>query len=305
MTMIPNRRNRLESWDDIQYVLAVARGGSFVAAGESLGTNSSTVSRHVQRLEVRLGAKVFDRLSHGMRLTPIGRELIEKAADMESAVNAIERYLAGADRRMTGVVRMAAPDGISTYWLTPTLLDFSVHHPQLCIELIAGSGQIDLLAREADIAIRLFEPKQDRYIASKVGRMRFSLFAARRYVEKFGEPSTIDELSAHRIVDHGGYVSITSLQRWNSLLASHPRIPFRPNTTSSFVAAVRAGYGIGLFPNFYSIVAPDLIRLRLAVDEESPLWLLAHEETLGGARVRALFDFLADRFRRDRETWFS
>lgn len=305
MTMNSNCRNQLESWNDIQYVLAVARGGSFIAAGESLRTNSSTVSRHVQRLETRLGAKLFDRLSHGMRPTPIGRELIEKAADMESAVNAIERHLAGADRRMTGVVRIAAPDGISTYWLTPALLEFSVRHPQLCVELIARSDQVDLLAREADIAIRLFDPKQDRYVASRVGRVRFSLFAARRYVDQFGEPATIGELNAHRLVDHGGYVTITSLRRWHSLLASHPRIVFRPNTTSSFVAAVRAGYGIGLFPNFYSIVAPDLARLSLAVDEESPLWLLAHEETLGGARVRTLFDFLAGRFREDRDTWFS
>ena len=54
--MINIGRNHLESWDDIQYVLAVARSGSFLAAGKKLGTNQSTVGRHVQRLEKRLGA---------------------------------------------------------------------------------------------------------------------------------------------------------------------------------------------------------------------------------------------------------
>jgi DNA-binding transcriptional LysR family regulator len=303
--MINIGRNHLESWDDIQYVLAVARSGSFLAASDKLGTNQSTVGRHVQRLEKRLGAKLFDRFSHGMRLTPTGMGLIEKARNMEAAANEIERHLAGVDQKMTGSVRIAVPDGISTYWLTPATLDFQMQHPQLCIELIAGSGQIDLLAREADIAIRLFAPKQERYIASKVGLMRFSLFADPKYLDRFGRPVTLEELRTHRIVDHSGYSSIVSLERWHAFLARHPHIVFRSNTTSAFVAAVRAGYGIGLFPNFYCIVAPDLVRLDLEVGAQSPVWLLAHEETNRNARVRAVFDFLAHRFRQDRRAWFS
>lgn len=303
--MINLGRNHLESWDDVQYVLAVARSGSFLAAGEKLGTNQSTVSRHVQRLERRLGAKLFDRFAHGMRPTPVGRDLIDKARQMESAAHEIERHLAGADQRMTGTVCIAVPDGISTYWLTPAMLDFQAQHPHLCLELLAGSGQIDLLAREADIAIRLFAPKQDRYVASKVGCIRFSLFADRKYIERCGTPASLEELRTHRIVDHGGYVPIVSLARWHALLAAHPNIVFRPNTTGSFVAAVRAGYGIGLFPNFYSMVSPDLIRLELDLGHQAPVWMLAHEETIGSARVRAVFDFLSHRFRQDRAAWFS
>ena len=89
--MINLGRNHLGSWDDVQYVLAVAKTGSFIVAAEKLGTNQSTVSRHVQRLERRLGVKLFDRYSHGMRLTPSGAGLIEKARNMEAAANEIER----------------------------------------------------------------------------------------------------------------------------------------------------------------------------------------------------------------------
>lgn len=303
--MINLGRNHLESWNDIQYVLAVGRGGSFLAASERLGTNQSTVSRHVQRLEKRLGAKLFDRFAHGMRPTPMGRDLIEKARQMETAAHEIERHLAGADQRMTGTVCIAISDGISTYWLTPAMLDFHRQHPHVCIDLIAGSGPVDLLAREADIAIRLFAPKQERYVASKVGCIRFSLFADRKYIDRFGVPASIEALSSHRIVDHGAYVPIVSLTRWHALLAAHPHIVFRPNTTGSFLAAVRAGYGIGLFPNFYSMVSPDLVRLDLDLEQQAPVWMLAHEETIASARVRAVFDFLSRRFRQDRDAWFS
>lgn len=303
--MINSERNRLESWNDIQYVLAVARSGSFLAASEKLGTNQSTVGRHVQRLEKRLGAKLFDRFSHGMRLTPTGMSLIERACRMETAANEIERHLAGVDQKMTGSVCIAAPDGISTYWLTPALLEFQMQHPQVCIELIARTGAVDLLAREADIAIRLFAPKQERYVASRVGLVRFSLFAGPKYLHRFGKPATLQELLGHRIVDHLGYTSMVSLERWHAFLAGHPHVVYRPNFTGAFVAAVRAGYGIGLFPNFYHIVAPDLVQLELETGEQAPVWLLAHAETNRNARVRAVFDFLLRRFRQDRRAWFS
>jgi DNA-binding transcriptional LysR family regulator len=298
-------RNHLESWDDIQYVLAVARTGSFLAAGERLGTNASTVSRRIQRLEQRLETKLFDRYAHGMQPTPAGIALTEKAAAMEAAANDIERHLAGADRKMSGSVRIAVPDGIATYWLTPALLDFRDRNPGLCIELIHGSGPVDLLGREADVAIRLFDPKHERYVASRVGRIQFSLFASPSYLSAHGQPANMAQLAEHRIVDHSGYRPIGSLKAWHEYLTTHPGVTFRADMTSSFVAAVRAAHGIGLFPNFYRIVAPDLVPLDIRTDAHAPLWLLSHEETSRNARVRALLDFLLQRFRADRRQWFS
>jgi DNA-binding transcriptional LysR family regulator len=180
-----------------------------------------------------------------------------------------------------------------------------MRHPQLCIELIARSGDVDLLAREADIALRFYDPHEERYVATRVGQVRFSLFADRKYIDRFGSPESVDELRTHRIVDHTGYASMATLQRWHAFLSHHPKIVFRPNTSSAFAAAVRAGYGIGLFPNFYSIVAPDLTRLDLQFEAQAPLWLVSHEETNRNARVHAVLSFLIHRFRADRRAWFS
>jgi len=258
--MINRGRNHLDSWDDIQFVLAVARTGSFMKAGERLSTNQSTVGRRIQRLERRLGAKLFDRHSHGMKLTPAGAALVARGSNLEAAINEIECHLAGSDQKMIGSVRIVAPEGVSTYWLTPTLLDYQFANPGLCIESIAGTGPVDLLAREADIAIHLFNPRQDRYVASKVGHLYFSLFAHRRYVDRFGAPEDIAQLDAHRLIDYLGYQPIAGLKWWRQFISQHHKIVFRASTTSVYVAAVRAGYGIGLFANFYRIVDPDLVQ---------------------------------------------
>ena len=126
-------RYRLEYWDDIRFLLAVAKTGSYAAAAKELFTNTSTISRRMHRLEHFLGAKLFDRHARGMRPTPTGMALIEHAKPMETTVNRIETYLAGSDQEIPGKISISATDGIATNWLTPTLADFQQQYPEVQI----------------------------------------------------------------------------------------------------------------------------------------------------------------------------
>src|ERR1035441_457620 len=84
----------LGSWNDLQFVLAVARLGSFLKAARVLETNQSTVARRIQRLEFALGTKIFDRHAHGMELTPPGQVLFDKAVAMENITREVRAHLA-------------------------------------------------------------------------------------------------------------------------------------------------------------------------------------------------------------------
>jgi DNA-binding transcriptional LysR family regulator len=303
--MVRVDRYRLERWDDMQFVLAVAKSGSFHAAAEELSINQSTASRRIRTLQRRLGVKLFDRHAHGMTLTPAGSSLLERAQDMANAARAIERHLAGEDQRMIGSVHISAPDGLGVNWLVPALADFRGHHPGIQIELSASAGPVDLLLREADIAIRYYRPRDGRVVTRKVGHIHFSLFAAPAYVSAHGQPSTMDELADHEFVEHSASQFTRGFEAWPKLFRSHPKVVFRANTSGTFLSAVRAGFGIGVLPNYYNFLAPDLTRLALKANCGADVWVLCHEETSGSARVRIAIDFLAQRFRRDRERWFS
>ena len=91
------QNNKIGSWSDIQVILAVARLGSFQSAANFLNINQSTVGRRIQRLEATLGTKVFDRHVGGMRLSPAGKLLFDKALAMETAAQDIEIELSGLD----------------------------------------------------------------------------------------------------------------------------------------------------------------------------------------------------------------
>jgi len=286
------------------FVLALARAGSFLAAANQVGVDQTTVSRRVQRLERRLGTKFFDRHAHGMEPTPAGRALIARACEMEEAARGIERHLAGADQQLAGDVRIAASEGVVTYWLTPVLMDFQLENPGIKVELITGTGPVDLLGREADFALRMFAPTESRFVTARVGTIHFSLFAAESYLREFGAPADLEDLMNHKIIQSLVYTSTSNLEWWHQFVRLHPNVILETDSRGGLIAAIKGGYGIGLLPNFYCTAEPSLRRLPLLVPCHSGLWLLSHEETNRSARVRAAMSFVRKRLKRDRASWF-
>ncbi|MEJ2029914.1 MAG: LysR family transcriptional regulator, partial [Maritimibacter sp.] len=71
-------------WDDIRFVLAVAREGTLSGAARLLGVNHATVLRRVNGFENRLGVTVFDRTARGYRLAPHRENLLNAMQDMET-----------------------------------------------------------------------------------------------------------------------------------------------------------------------------------------------------------------------------
>ncbi len=92
------------SWDDLRYVLAVARHSSLSGAARALGVNHSTVFRRIGAIEDRLKVRLFERLSSGYVPTPAGQEAFTAAKEVEAEMTALERRITGADLRLSGTI---------------------------------------------------------------------------------------------------------------------------------------------------------------------------------------------------------
>ena len=106
-------------WENLRFLLAVAREGSFRGAARVLGVNQSTLSRRVARLEAGLGVRLFDRLPSGLALTAAGQRMADAAERMEGAAADAGRARITADSanvvartpRRVGPVRWPAASG--------------------------------------------------------------------------------------------------------------------------------------------------------------------------------------------------
>ncbi|HVW71059.1 MAG TPA: LysR family transcriptional regulator [Steroidobacteraceae bacterium] len=298
-------KDRRSDWSDIQYVIATAKLGSFHSAALALETNQSTVGRRVARLEAYLGTKIFERHATGMRLTAAGKLLYEKAMRMEEAADDMESSLLALDSRLSGTVRVFAPEGVAHLWLTRVLAEFGRVHPAVQIDLVTHREWLDLFSLETDIAVFIERPKNPRLVAAKTARVDHSLFISKSYEEQFGRPHKVEDLGEHRFIDYVPYHVCAGLAWWTKSVLPAQRVQMVIDSAAVYLAAVRNGIGVGLLPNFYKRAAPDLIALPLPTGCSVHLWLVTRPIANKYHRTRILLKYLRDQFNRDLESWFG
>jgi DNA-binding transcriptional LysR family regulator len=101
-------------WDDVRFLLAVLRAGSFTAAARLLGTDQSTVSRRIASLEASLGVALFERTRRAPLPTEAARELRDAAARIEAEfVRFCDDAVGIKSQSVSGRVRVATTDDVA------------------------------------------------------------------------------------------------------------------------------------------------------------------------------------------------
>ena len=290
----------MNDWDDYRFFLAVSETGSLSAAARKLGVTQPTVGRRINDLEKRLGARLFDRMSHGYELTAAGHRISELAARIECTAFTIEQRVSGEDAQLNGRVSITTAEGMGVCWLTPRLPKLRDRYQEIDIELIVGVGALDLVRREADIALRVGNPGCEELVGRRVGDVHCGLYASDAYLARHGEPATLADLSNHTIIESVREIANLAQVRRLRDVAKDTKIGVRCNNLMAQVAAARAGLGILALPNYMVGCAPDLRRvLAPHFDSKLDLWLLTHRDLRQTARIRAVLDFLAEEVRAD------
>lgn len=284
------------SWELYRSLLEVIRTGSLSAAARSLGLTQPTVSRHIAELEAALGGgALFTRSPHGLAPTETARALAPHALAMESAAAALVRAASGAAGEIAGVVRIAASEVIGGEVLPAMLRDLRALHPGLVFEVVLSNQTADLLRRDADIAIRMVRPKQEALVAKKIGDVMLGLFAHPDYLATYGRPKTIEDLPRHAIIGFDRDPAGVAILRNFGASLTRDVFAYRTDDQVAQLAAVRAGFGIGVCQVALARREPKLTRLfpkEFAFPLET--WVTMHQDLRGSARMRAAFDFLAD-----------
>jgi DNA-binding transcriptional LysR family regulator len=280
-------------WALYRTLLAVLDEGSLSAAARSLGLTQPTVARHIDALEAALQADLFVRSQRGLDPTDLAQSLRSHAQVMATTAAALLRTASATLGNVAGTVRISASDVVGVEHLPPILARLRRDHPALVIELMLSDRLEDLLAREADIAIRMTEPTQTALLARRLPPVELGFHAHRSYLERRGTPASMEDLSAHDLI---GYDAETpALRAMAARLPPLSRKGFALRTDSNLaqLAAIRAGFGIGLCQSAIARRDAALVRVLPSVALPLPLWIVMHEDLKTSARYRAVFDALA------------
>jgi DNA-binding transcriptional LysR family regulator len=274
------------NWNDLRYVLAVARARALAPAARHLGVNETTVARRILCAEQSLGSKLFTRIDGQMIPTEAGEVAVERAERLEVEIDLLKGAASGADRSVAGSVRVTSIPLVVNRILMPALPALYATHPRLHIDVVAEPRNVSVTRRDADIAVRLARPdREQKIIARCIGKLNYAVYAAT------GQ-------AAHALpwISYDASMSALAHVAWiEKAIKLEPGCPPILTVNDSEVAlhAIKAGVGKSLLPRAIADREPGLTCLSgptALLDRE--LWLLVHPELRNLARIRAVIDWL-------------
>lgn len=284
-------------WALIRVFLAVAEAGSLGAAARLLGLSQPTLSRRLRALEDAFGGPLFRRHARGFELTDTGAALLPDARAMRDAAARFALSASGHETPLAGTVRISASRIMASLILPPMLCDLRAALPDCEVELHASDSTDNLLFQEADIAIRMYRPAQEALIARSVGTLPIGLFASQGYVDRRGMPDKAD-VGRHDWVGYDRNPAMREGMRAAGFAVDRGFFAFRSDDQVACWQMVRAGCGIGVGPLAVGLRDPGLVQVLPETDIPAlPVWLVAPEALRRTARIRAVWDRLADGLR--------
>ncbi|SFM86891.1 DNA-binding transcriptional regulator, LysR family [Thioclava dalianensis] len=277
-----------DSWDEIRTAFQVARVGTVSGAAEVLGVHHATVIRHVDALEDKLGAKLFQRHPRGYTPTEAGQQLLSVGQATEDQFAQLSARIAGAGEEVSGELIVTSLTSVSVLVL-PAMERLLGEYPGLRLSYLTDHRVFRLENGEAHVAIRAGNrPTEPDNVVQSLGSMQNALYASHAYVERYGVPRSKEELAQHRFVSIDNRESRAPFYRWLSENVPDEQVVFRANDHEAQVAAIKEGLGVGFLTVPMGRGDPKLEEIVKPYDTwNTDLWLVTHVDLHRTPKVQA------------------
>ena len=281
----------------------VVEAKSFSAAADKLGMSKSLASRHVSALERSLSVKLLNRSTRKLSPTEAGELFYEHCARIVQEAQLAEQRLTRTQSEPAGLVRVTAVPAFAVRHVLPALTEFYQKYPKIRVTLSCSNRALDLGDERFDLGIRVSFDPPPNLVARKLAVNRSVLCASPTYLKRHGMPNRIEDLRDHECVLFPPLApkGVWTLRRDRRKYSVRVAGAFETDEMDMVRAAVAAGLGIGILPAYMvgdALQQGQLVPLlrQFQVVPESAIYLVYLPNRTLSSRVRALIDFLADRF---------
>ena len=241
---------------------AVSDAGSFSEGARRLGTSKSAISKQVQRLEQRLGARLLHRTTRSLSLTEPGRLAYEHAVQVARSAQAARSAVESLASEPRGLLRVTTSVAYGKAVLLGLVGEFLRRHPQVQVDVLLVDRMVDFAEEHIDIAVRLAHAPPELAIARALRPIEYHLVAARasaeaRAIRKPADLQGRDVLSYSREAHDTGW----KFKRDGRTEAVRTQGRISVNNSEGIANLVAAGFGVAIVPDY--IAAPQVRARKL------------------------------------------
>ena len=273
---------------------------SFKKAGERLSLAPSVISKHLSALETELGVQLIERTTRTARLTEMGELYLSKCRNILDEIDDIETTLVKETGQLKGPLNISAPPGFAHRHIAPHLPVFCAAHPDVNLNLISVHNENSQLLPRVDLDIRISETRvhEGHGIQILAGNRR-QLVGTPLYLSRFGQPKTVTDLAAHKLVTvENGMDSIDWHFRDNNQNIStfKARGYLRLDSGDAILRCVLNDGGLAMLPTYIvgrHITSGALMPvLETMVDERTPIHAVWRQKNHRLPKIEAFLNFL-------------
>ena len=288
---------------DFEFFILVARLKSLSGAARALDLTPPAATKRLGLIEQRLGARLVNRTTRSVSLTPEGETYLRYATQIVAQVRQMEDDISGSRSDPHGLLRINATLGFGRTTIAPLVSDFAKRFPNVEIQFEVTDRPIDLVEEAFDMAIRFGELPDSRLSARRIMSNRRFLCASPRYLERFGTPERVEDLVQHRCIIHRQNDDAYGVWRYmqgDRTEALKVKGALSSNDGDIVLRWALDGHGILIRSEWDLAKYVQSGRLKLVLPEtvlpSADLFVYYPSQRNQTARARAFIDFLIDHF---------
>lgn len=289
----------------LRHFYYVAKTGSLTKASTITGVDYSTLSKSMKIFEHSVKAKLFERESRGLRLTPQGVRIFNHASMIMQETDQFLREFHDVSDKPQGELKIATTPGTAIFLLS-FLEEFLRIYPDVKISLQGVYDNIDL--DHADVIVRPFMPNHKDLVQVRLLEYTIGLFASEKYIAENGKPSTLEDLKKHRLIGYNDKRLWQYAQfYWVNQLGEKPweldGNSIEVSSAELAITAAEQGLGIAeLAREFKNIRSRNLIEIFPNLDHPvGELYYIYRKEYSASKRVSAFGEFIKHKIENNRE----
>lgn len=290
--------------DAYLFFATVVESGSFMNAALKLGIDRSNVSRRIRKLERDVEAQLIRRTTRRMSLTEIGEAFYAQCAVIRAEVERADELLHTFGSSVRGPLHVSCPPAVGRLYLTAMFAEFCTQYPKVSLSVSFKGGAVDLMENNLDVSLRVTNDPGEHCVARALGSVEWMLCANPEYLERYGRPTTPEDLASHACLGVRTRVALEYVREDSDLVH---RISIQPHLECAdygFLGEMAAAkLGIGLLPSYVAAEHLQSGRLETVLKEyrltRSPgamLYAITLPNRYTPPQLRAFIDFLKGRF---------
>ncbi|CAB3636423.1 LysR family transcriptional regulator [Achromobacter dolens] len=286
--------------DEMQVFIAIVDCGSITAAADALQQTISATSRTMTRLEEKLQTTLMRRTTRRLELTEEGSAYLEQARKIIAAVEETEEQMRARRNQPAGRLRVDAASPFMLHVIVPLVPGYRKRYPKVELELNSNEGNIDLLERRTDLALRIGSLKDSSLHAVPIGRSRVRVLASPGYLAAHGTPKRVADLREHTLL---GFSQLESLNEWPLEDADGQPLHIQPSIRSFSGETLRQlalnDAGIVCLSDFMTRADRQSGALRQlfprqTLDVRQPVNAVYYRNTAISSRIKSFIDYLVE-----------